>query len=216
MAAENCATKMCTRCFSSKSASLAFYGYRKEGKDQLKSICKECEAARARERRANDPECRAKHVAAVTKYQKKRAADDPVFKAAQAESLRERKLRSRADPIRRERELAKDRAWRKANWDRVKKYKHKTGALQAAHVARRHAAKLRATPAWSETDKIKAMYEEARRLEIETGIEYNVDHIVPLRGRNVCGLHVLANLRIVTSFVNKTKANKLIEELCTA
>ncbi|WP_157694911.1 hypothetical protein [Caballeronia fortuita] len=130
--------------------------------------------------------------------------------------LRHLKRRLRSDPEYAERLLAKDREWRKANWNRVKKYKHKCGALQVFHVMQRQAAKLKATPFWSERDKIVALYTEARRITEETGIEHHVDHIVPLRGKAVCGLHVLANLRVITADQNKRKANKLIAELLAA
>lgn len=80
----------------------------------------------------------------------------------------------------------------------------------------RNVAKLQATPAWADHDKIAAMYDEARRLTRETGVEHNVDHVVPLRGRLVCGLHVENNLRVITAQVNKLKANKLIEALAVA
>lgn len=155
-------------------------------------------------------------MAAVAKYQKERAARDPAFCEKQKQLLAARKARYRADPEKRERELALNREWRKANWDRVKKYKHKSGALQVHHVAMRHAAKLRATPSWSEADDIANLYELARTLSLATGFEHHVDHIVPLKGRTVCGLHVLANLRVITAEQNKRKSNRLIEELATA
>jgi hypothetical protein len=65
----------------------------------------------------------------------------------------------------------------------------------------------RATPPWADLDGIAAVYAEARRLTRETGIDHEVDHIVPLRGQLVSGLHVPANLRIVTMTVNRSKGN---------
>jgi hypothetical protein len=68
-------------------------------------------------------------------------------------------------------------------------------------------------PSWLSKDQVEmiaAMYGEARRLSKESGVPMVVDHIVPLRGKNVCGLHVPCNLRIVTKQANAQKGNKEI------
>ena len=38
---------------------------------------------------------------------------------------------------------------------------------------------------------------------------FHVDHIIPLKGKNVCGLHVENNLRIIDGLSNMKKGNKL-------
>jgi hypothetical protein len=53
----------------------------------------------------------------------------------------------------------------------------------------------------------KLLYLEAQRLTLETGIEYVVDHIVPLKHRLVCGLHTYANLQCITAEQNRVKGN---------
>jgi 5-methylcytosine-specific restriction endonuclease McrA len=53
----------------------------------------------------------------------------------------------------------------------------------------------------------KLLYLEAQRLTLETGIEYVVDHIVPLKHRLVCGLHAYANLQCITAEQNRLKGN---------
>lgn len=79
-------------------------------------------------------------------------------------------------------------------------------------IQRAPGGKLQA-PDWPESEKIGAMYAEARRLTKETGVRHQVDHVVPLRGvdfkrkRNVSGLHIARNLRIVSADENIKKGN---------
>jgi 5-methylcytosine-specific restriction endonuclease McrA len=68
-----------------------------------------------------------------------------------------------------------------------------------------------ATPNWLTTEmlsEIKEIY--ARRQEVSnvTGIEHHVDHVVPIQGIDVCGLHVPWNLQILTAEENLRKSNK--------
>jgi alpha-galactosidase/6-phospho-beta-glucosidase family protein len=88
-----------------------------------------------------------------------------------------------------------------------KQYRSEHISDNNARSAKRHASKLQATPFWSETKQNQAVYKEAKRLELETGIKQHVDHIVPLISDLVCGLHVLANLRIIPASENCSKGN---------
>ena len=65
------------------------------------------------------------------------------------------------------------------------------------HGMRRRRHERMATPPWADLDAIRALYREAERLTRETGEQYVVDHIVPLRGRIVSGLHVHWNMRVI-------------------
>lgn len=82
-----------------------------------------------------------------------------------------------------------------------------------ANVAKRRAAKLSATPVWFEMEKeaIRALYEERDYLTKTTGVPHHVDHVIPLQGKKVCGLHCLANLRVVPAAENMSKGNQLID-----
>ena len=95
-----------------------------------------------------------------------------------------------------------------------KVYRQENAALLNHHTAIRHAQKLQATPPWlTDEDKaeIRAIYAECRRLQEETGIAHNVDHIHPLQGKTVCGLHVPWNLQVLTRSDNCAKHNNLVE-----
>lgn len=68
----------------------------------------------------------------------------------------------------------------------------------------------RATPAWltkEHWDEMNALYFKAREMTKETGIRHEVDHIHPLNGKTVCGLHVPWNLQILTQSENVAKSN---------
>jgi len=71
----------------------------------------------------------------------------------------------------------------------------------AANSAKRRAAKLNRTPKWADYDKIKEIYKNCPE-------GYEVDHIIPLQGKLVSGLHVEANLQYLTTTENRSKSNK--------
>ena len=71
----------------------------------------------------------------------------------------------------------------------------------------RRARMKNADVSWADHDAIGRIYEEAVRLTNETGIRHHVDHIVPLSGKTVCGLHVESNLQVITARENLSKGN---------
>lgn len=101
----------------------------------------------------------------------------------------------RAIPQNAEKARAACRAWQKAN-----------RPADAARSAEQRA--LMKTPAWADLDCIASLYELARIATQETGEEWQVDHIVPIRGRKVCGLHVETNLQLLTATANASKGNR--------
>lgn len=77
-------------------------------------------------------------------------------------------------------------------------------------AANRKCNKLKATPAWLSEEHLQEMrntYSHAKECELLTGDLYHVDHIVPLQGKTVCGLHVPWNLQVLPAEVNISKNN---------
>lgn len=88
--------------------------------------------------------------------------------------------------------------WRKRNKGQVNSF-----------TAKRHAAKMSATPSWANQEHIKSYYAFASFLTSATfGGGYHVDHVVPLQGKDVCGLHVENNLQVLRANDNVRKSNK--------
>ncbi len=95
--------------------------------------------------------------------------------------------------------------WRAMNPVRVKDSgkrfrQNNKGNVNAKNAARQAHIKT-ATPPWADLEKIRAIYDAAASAGLE------VDHIVPLRGRLVCGLHCEANLRAIEPEENRRKTN---------
>ncbi len=89
-----------------------------------------------------------------------------------------------------------------------KKFVKNNPAIVRSYKAKRRAKERQATPSWLtevHLEAIKAIYIEADRLSNETGIRYEVDHIVPLSGKTVSGLHVPWNLRAIPAIENNRR-----------
>lgn len=108
------------------------------------------------------------------------------------------------------------KAWREENAESRAEYMAQwlkdNRALSNERAMRRVASKRRATPKWANRERMVEFYKDAERLTAETGIPHNVDHIYPLQGKIVCGLHCEANLNVITQFENIQKLNRMPTE----
>ena len=75
-----------------------------------------------------------------------------------------------------------------------------------AKAARRRCAKLQRTPPWADFMKIERAYDLCAEYRAK-GIDAEVDHIIPLQGEFVSGLHVQGNLQIIDIKHNRSKSN---------
>ena len=86
--------------------------------------------------------------------------------------------------------LVVNRQWKKDNKELV----------YASNHARSRRVR-QATPAWADLSEIRSIYLLAAKSSKE------VDHIVPIKGKTVCGLHVVENLRLIGATENRRKGN---------
>lgn len=107
------------------------------------------------------------------------------------EAQRESSLKSKAKH--REKHKAYNKAWAKRNAGKV-----------SAYARAYQASKINATPKWLSAQQVKdieVIYEKRPA-------EHHVDHVIPLKGKNVCGLHVSWNLQYLPASENIRKSNK--------
>jgi len=92
--------------------------------------------------------------------------------------------------------------------ERGRKWCKNNRASVNAKKARRRAAQHNATPSWADKEAIKRMYIVSQFLTDKIGEPHHVDHIIPLRGENICGLHVEYNLDVIPAKDNLRKGNR--------
>ena len=93
----------------------------------------------------------------------------------------------------------------KRKYAKTKEWQARNSGKMLAYSNKRRANKIKATPIWADLDAIKDVYLEAEYQQM------HVDHAIPLKGKNVCGLHVWDNLQLLTAKENLQKRNKLLE-----
>lgn len=142
-----------------------------------------------------------------------KAADPEGFKLRHREYQRKWRLANLEKAQEKARKSARDWYW--ANEEQAKAYSRAYGPLwrkqnpgaALALSSRRRARKLQAMPNWltdEHHDQMAKLYAAARQFGC------HVDHIVPLLGKTVCGLHVPWNLQILDPESNLKKGNRLL------
>lgn len=152
----------------------------------------------------------------VSVYHKERRKTDPTFVAAVTARVQAFKDKDPEEYNRKRRArrvtLASDRKWIEENREKVRatkaRWKKRNRPYGAAWAMKREAQKQFAYPAWADDEATLAIYEQCAKVTAETGVQHHVDHIVPLLGKNVCGLHVHYNLQILTAAENIAKGNR--------
>lgn len=222
------ATKCCSKCKTEKAAS-DFY----KNKSRLTSHCKSCYAIASKRTYEANREKR------LVQCAERRKAKAPAIKqymadyyARNLDKVLERTKAYQAKPEVQERDKQRHaKRWidnrdallvkRKERLDDpevkqawlayLKDHYRANKSAYLAKWAKRRAQKIQATPKWADLKAIDAIYADAAKMTEKTGIQYEVDHIVPLQGKTVCGLHVGWNLQVITRKANRSKSNSWLE-----
>ena len=173
--------KHCPHCNQVKPFE-AFYASSTH-KSGYASWCKACESERSKAKNQHNRDAR------LTKAKQWRDANKDK-QAAAIHAWRE------SNP---ERTAAMYRDWADRNRDKVN-----------AKWMARYAAKKKRTPSWLTEDElwmIEQVYDIAVKRTSMLGMDFHVDHIVPLQGKTVSGLHVPWNLQVLPAKLNQQKSN---------
>lgn len=211
--------KLCNCCQQTKPID-SFYP-EKRGLHGVKAQCKSCVSEKKRERWAVRTEehrqkerdrlaqYRAENREKVREYHREWKESNPekvrehgrTYRANHSEKIQERVAAwAKSNP---EKAVARARRWQQRHPDRA-----------VAAVMKRDARKRQAYAQWDQefTDFVAAEAAHLCRLRQEfTSIKWHVDHIIPIAGNEVCGLHVWNNLQVIPGVLNVRKGNKLIE-----
>lgn len=184
------ATKTCKTCLEEFSLDRFHKDF--SAKDGHRSVCKTCACAKKRQEYEQDPQ------KFINRNKAWRNNNQDWVKTYEHE--RHKTYYS----TNRERILEKNKAYVKNNPDKHRK------SMRVASSKRRGVIG-KSCPVWlteTQHEQIKFFYDLARDCEMITGQQYHVDHIVPLQGKNVCGLHVPWNLQVLPADINMSKGNR--------
>lgn len=198
--------KICSKCKIEKS--LDSFGRDKRLKSGLFSWCRKCCTERKVADYKNDPEkFRARKR---LEYVNNRETILERGKARQPEANARRRERYATDLEYKNK--IKEILRTDTHREQMRRWRESNSARTSFHCSNRRSLKLNATPQWLTSihkAQIQEMYDVAKALTVQTGVNHQVDHIHPLRGKNFSGMHVPWNLQVITAAENRSKRNNL-------
>jgi len=192
--------KTCSQCKIEKPLEL--FSKNKNHKDGLQALCKTCHSAYYKE-------WKLKNRNKVNEYMKQwyeaQKTNNTDYHKRRTEYLKTYNSNYYAE------HKEYFREYTKLNNHQQNEYRLKNMGRYAAWAAKRRNAKLLRTPKWVDSEElwlIEEAYDLAATRSKMTGIQWHVDHIIPLQGKTVSGLHVPENLQVIRAEENLRKGNR--------
>ncbi len=179
-----------------------------------KSECLICKSSRDIEyKQIHKDEINLKNIVYRNDNKPKKKIADALYRENHKDDLREYRLKRRIEhPEKIIEQNKKTLEWQKNNPEkcriRNRKWEINNPAKAKAKCARRRAKQLGCYPVWADNLKILSIYDECQYLNTTHTQQYEVDHVIPMGGKNITGLHVDQNLQIITLEANRAKSNK--------
>lgn len=197
---------------------LSEFGKHSTYKDGIDSKCKACVNEYHRALWAKEPE---RHRTYNAKYKTEHkdivVERNRLYRGSNPDKLNETRLKYRLSEkgAERARSYARSEQGKRSRRNAVQRHESTPMGIakKRASTVKRRTSQMQRTPQWLDEDQnwmIQQAYELSELRSRMFGFRWHVDHVIPLQGKTVSGLHVPWNLRVIPWLDNQRKHNKVV------